>query len=442
MSRFKSIFAEEPRAHDRRTLPHAGVLRKSDAMAVSSRVGSRFAAWAELDPRIWRMAGARAINTVGLSLVMSFLGVHVVDDRGYSAALYGALALTANLAQAASNAWAGELSDRVGRRPLIVGSLVVRAAVIAMLGTQVLVEAPLWSLGLAFVASSALRGCFEPVSYALVADITRPEQRVAAFGLQRMGTNLGWAVGPAMGGILAQLMPYGAVFYFAAAGLLAAAWTTRDVVDPRTAEVRTALPRVRLRDAFRDAVSRPQGVALLIGTFLFSLAHTQIFSVFAIYMADEIHFDNRRIGLLYAINGGLVLLLQWPALATIRRMGIGPAMVVAGVLFALGFGLIGLASGFLGVAAAIAVITLAEVLFAPAHQTAAASSGTSNRLGNSFGVVGFVQVVGVAFAPLVGGILFDTIGHHHMLMWGAVSALCLALTIAFAMYTRWARHDS
>ena len=45
-----------------------------------------------------------------------------------------------------------------------------------------------------------------------------------AFGLQRMGTNLGWAMGPALGGLLSWVVPYGAVFFLAAAGMLIAAW--------------------------------------------------------------------------------------------------------------------------------------------------------------------------------------------------------------------------
>src|SRR5436190_4527076 len=128
-----------------------------------------------LDPRVYRMAVARAINTGGMSLVMSFLGVYVVDTRGYAAWLYGLCALGANIAQSLTAAWAGDLSDRIGRRPLVTGSLLVRAAVIGALGVQVILDAPLWSLALNFVASSALRGCFEPVAYALVADVVQPE---------------------------------------------------------------------------------------------------------------------------------------------------------------------------------------------------------------------------------------------------------------------------
>ncbi len=399
-------------------------------------VGTRFTAWAELDRRIWTLAWARAVNTVGLSLVMAFLGVYVVDERGYSATLFGAMALVANLTQSMTNAWAGELSDRIGRRPIMVGSLALRAVAISALGVQILLHAPLWSLALNFVASSALRGCFEPPAYALVADIARPDQRIAAFGLQRMGINLGWAVGPAAGGLLAVVMPYGAVFFFAAAGLVAAAWTCHGLVDPREHGSGKQLAPVRLRDAFAEAMRQPPMVALLLGSFLFSLAHTQMFSVFAIYMTKGLGLAKDEVGLLYTINGALVLLMQWPALGAIRRIGTGMALVGSSLVFAIGFGLVGAADGFAGGALAIGVITVGEVLFAPAHQTAAAESGDAARLGKSFGLVGFTQMVGVAFGPLLGGALFDAIGEHHLWMWGLVSGVCLALAVTFAVYAR------
>src|SRR5262249_49803348 len=181
---------------------------------------------AGLDPRVWQMAFARAVNTMGLSLVMSFLGIYVVETRGYPAWIYGMIALAANLGQSMSNAWARHLADRIGRRPLITTALFVRSGFVALLGAQVLLDAPLWTLGANMVVTSTLRGCFEPVAYALVADVVRDDQRVAAFGIQRMGTNLGWAVGPALGGLLTLVMPYGAVFYIAAAGVVITGFVT------------------------------------------------------------------------------------------------------------------------------------------------------------------------------------------------------------------------
>ncbi len=387
--------------------------------------------WAELDRRVWRMAIARAVNTAGMSLVMSFLGIYVVHDRGYPAWLYGLCALAANLAQSMTNAWAGELSDRIGRRALITGSLVIRAAVIALLGVQILLEAPLWSLALNFVASSALRGCFEPVAYALVSDVVTPHQRIAAFGMQRMGTNLGWALGPGIGGLLALYLDYGAIFFVAAAGLLLAAWTTTGVPESRTSghEVKASL-----REAFAAALRSPATIALLVASFLFSLVHTQMFSTFSIYLAERIGLSKRDIGLVYMVNGGGVLLVQLAAIRLIHRIGVSRALVGAGVLFILGFFAVGLVEGIASAIAAVAIITAAEVVFAPAHQTAAAETGDADRRGRTFGIVGFCQVLGVAFAPLLGGTLYDVTGEHHVVMWGVIAGVAAVNVVVLTIF--------
>jgi MFS family permease len=383
------------------------------------------------------MATARAINTMGLSLVMAYLGVYVVEERGYAAWVYGVIALTANLGQSMVSAWAGNLSDRIGRRPLITGALYVRAGVIAILGTQVLLHAPLWSLALTMVVSSSLRGCFEPVAYALVSDVVTPEQRIAAFSLQRMGTNLGWAIGPALGGILATFLPYGVVFYMATVGLLVAARITTGVADPIVSRGTIADPKgdsvlLALREAAADRVMRP----LLVGTFLAAMMHTQLFSTFAIYMTERVGVDKGSVGLLYALNGAAVLLLQFPAVGLIHRFGGRRLLPWASLLEAFGFFLVGLAGSAWGGAGAIVVITCAEVLFDPSHQTAIAQVADPTRRGRAFGVTGFTQMVGVACAPLAGGLLLDGLGHHNTLMWLAIAGLGVAQAIALAVFIR------
>jgi len=221
-----------------------------------------------------------------------------------------------------SNAWAGNLSDRIGRRPLITTSLFVRSGVIALLGTQVMLDAPLWTLGANIVISSTLRGCFEPVAYALVADVVHDDQRVAAFGIQRMGTNLGWAVGPALGGVLTLVIPYGAIFYITAGTTIVAGLVTLGVEDPvhKTSHVASAGDDLRraLRDGLADRVMR----MLLLGTFLCALLETQMFTIFAIFMTEKLRLTKADVGLLYAFNGIGVLILQVPALGLIRRLGI------------------------------------------------------------------------------------------------------------------------
>jgi MFS family permease len=384
------------------------------------------------------MAVARAINTGGMSLVMSFLGIYVVITRGFPAWQYGVCALLANIGQSMSAAWAGELSDRIGRRPLVTGSLLVRAGVIALLGVQVLLHAPLWTLGLNFIASSMLRGCFEPVAYALVADVVTPEQRLAAYGLQRMGTNFGWALGPMVGGLLSAFLPYGVVFFFAAAGLVAAAWTTTGIPEPRGAR---PLERARLRDALRDAIERPAVFVLLLNAFLFYLVHTQLFSTFSIFMSGELHLSKLQIGLLYTINGVGVLVLQMAAIRVVRRIGVNRALVVAALTYVVGDLLIGLSIGFATAAFAVIAVTCAEIVLAPAQQTAAAEISDPERRGRTFGVIEFAGILGVACAPLLGTSLYDSVGSHHLLMWGSIACIALTLSVTAMVFGRLRRRS-
>jgi len=401
-----------------------------------------------LDPRVWKMAFARAVNTMGLSLVMSFLGIYVVETRGYPAWLYGVIALAANLGQSMSNAWAGNLSDRIGRRPLITTALFVRSGFIALLGAQVTLDAPLWTLGANIVASSTLRGCFEPVAYALVADVVRDDQRVAAFGIQRMGTNLGWAVGPALGGVLTLVIPYGAIFYISAGGMIIAGIVTLGVQDPVRKAADVAPPDGRsdgrgsgrdgddLRRALREALADHVLRMLLLGTFLCALLETQMFSTFAIYMTKKIGLTKADVGLLYTFNGIGVLILQVPALGLIRRLGIRTVLPWSSLLDAIGFGLIGAATGFTGGAIAIVALTCAEVMFDPAQQTAIAEVADPAHRGRAYGVVGFASMIGIAFAPLLGGLLLDTIGDHHAAMWLTIATIGGGQTLCFFAFVR------
>ncbi len=422
---------------------------------------SRWQAWAALDSRVWRMALARTINTMGLSLVMAFLGVYMVEERGYPAWAYGVVAMIANLGQSVSNAWAGALSDRIGRRPLITGGLLVRAVVIAGLGVQIWLEAPLWSLGLNVVCSSALRGCFEPVAYALVTDVCAPEQRIAAFGLQRMGTNLGWAVGPAMGGVLSLWMPYGAIFLVASVGLLLAAWVTTGVDDPvrrrgrRMADAESIAgrastaapadpaahdPRETLGRTLGSALRDPLMRSLMLGSVLAALMHTQLFSTFSIFMSDGLGLTKAQVGLIYTFNGAAVVLLQIPALGLIGRGGYQRFLTRAPLIAGLGFALVGVLgdspSAFWGGIGAILVITCGEVLFDPSHQTAIAAIADPAHRGRAYGVVGFSQMIGVAVAPVLGGGLYDLIGTHHVVMWGCLGAIGIVQAVVFRAFVR------
>ena len=206
------------------------------------------------------------------------------------------------------------------------------------------------------------------------------------------------------------------------------------VADPvkKQAEQHASQLRSALIKSFRDDRMR----LLLVGTFLAALMGTQMFTTFSIFMTDEIGVRAADVGLLYGLNGLGVLLLQLPGIAFVRRFGIATVLPWASLLNSAGFALIGLATGNAGAALAIITITTAEVMLAPAHQTAIAEVADPMNRGRAFGVVGFAQMVGIAVAPLLGGLLFDAIRHHHAAMWAVIASIGIVQAVCFAAFVR------
>jgi MFS family permease len=403
-------------------------------LSLAGRAGSAARAYAGLDRRIWTLAAVRGANTMGLSLVLAFMGLYLVTERGVSGLHYGLIYFTANICQAATSTWAGQLSDRIGRRGLMVSTLVGRALVIATLGALVLVHAPVPLLAVVIVVSATLRGGFEPIASAVVADIARPADRVAAFGLQRIGINAGWAVGPALGGLLASVIDYGLVFFCAVIPLFISAIVMARLEEPPRDTAAPAADRISLRAALADASSRGELMLLLLCALVFSTVHIQLFATLGLYAKGELGIDEAHIGLLYTINGVLVIALQVPAIALIRRLSPDRALVTGCLIYSTAFLWIGAADGPGLLRLAVVTATIGEVILTPAQESTVADLSDPARLGRAFGLYGTMQMIGVAFAPLLGGLIYDHLRHRPMAMWGTLAGLAFLLALGYARF--------
>ena len=81
-------------------------------------------------------------------------------------------------------------------------------------------------------------------------------------------------------------------------------------------------------------------------------------------------------------------------------------------------------------------LTSAEVIFDPAHQTAIAEISDPAHRGRTYGTVGLAQTLGIAIAPLLGGVLLDTIGDHHVAMWATIATIGGAQALCFRAFVR------
>jgi predicted MFS family arabinose efflux permease len=261
-------------------------------------------------------------------------------------------------------------------------------------------------------------------------------KRTAAFGLQRIGINVGWALGPALGGTLAATLSYGTLFFAAAAGTLVAAvavWRARELGRHPAPGSVESLSVGSLRAAY---AKNRAFFNYLVLVFLGSILTVQLFSTLSVYSKTELLLSEQRIGLIYTVNGLLVILLQVPAVSFIDDGGLGRALVLGPLIYTVAFAGIGLASGFTGVALSVAVLTAGEVVFAPALSDMAAHLGDPRRLGRAFGLFGLMQQLGLSMGPLVGGTLYDHLRHRHFAMWGTIAGGMAVIGLGYIAFGR------
>ncbi len=357
-----------------------------------------------LDRRVWALAAARLIVTAGYSMVMPFLAMHLAVDRLVPVTIVGAIWLVAGGLGALAQWLVGELADRVGRRSLMLGAMLARAANLAGLGAAIAASAPWPVIAVLTVLNAVLRGFFEPLATALVADVVPPERRVAAYSLQRVGLNVGWAAGPAVAALAAGV-GYAHLFYAGAPLTLLAAAGIWRIREPARTRSQRAFTVAELLAFTRDRTL----LRLLLCTLAFFILQVQMFQTLSIYSAKVLHLSRAEVGSFYTLNGILVVLLQLPAVHAIVRLGTRRALIVGALVYSGSYAAVGLASGYLGLLLCIAGVTLAEIVSSPAQQTTITALAPADRIGAYTGLFGLCQAVGQSCGPLIGAALLDVL---------------------------------
>jgi MFS family permease len=357
-----------------------------------------------LDRRVWALAAARLVVTAGYSMVMPFLAMHLAVDRNVPVTIVGGIWLVAGGLGALSQWLVGELADRIGRRSLMLAAMLARAVNLAGMGAAIAAQAPWPVMAGLVVLNAVLRGFFEPLATALVADLVPAARRVAAYSLQRVGLNIGWAAGPAIAAVAAGV-GYAYLFYASAPLTLVAAAAVWRMREPARERSRRDFTLAELLVFTRDRVL----LRLLLCTLAFFILQVQMFQTLSIYSAKVLHLSRAEVGTLYTLNGILVVLLQLPAVRAIVRLGTRRALMVGAIGYAASFTAVGLVTGHGMLLVCIAGVTAAEIISSPAQQTTITSLAPSDRIGAYTGLFGLCQAVGQSCGPLIGAALLDVL---------------------------------
>lgn len=353
-----------------------------------------------LPPSFWILAAAEGLMTAGYAISFPFLAVYLTAHRGLPMQWVGAFLAGSMLISSLAQFIGGEVSDAIGRRKVMVYSLAARALLIGIIAWVIYSEAPLWAVFIFHPLGMFIGSFFHPAARSWVADYTAPAARMKAYGFLRMGNNAGWALGPALGGLLAE-GSYSLMFF-----ATAAVYAVCTVIVALSVRDLPGLAPGRFESPGLGGAARALGNKVFLRFCLFSFTMSAVMSQLVVssslYSKTYLGLSEREIGLLFSINGLMVVVLQYflTRLLEVRRITSGLA---AGALcYAVGYLCFGYAPSFFFAAGAIMVVTLGELAVSPGMQALGANMAPRAEKGRYLGVQGVFQQVGSSMGILVG----------------------------------------
>ena len=384
------------------------------------------------EPGVWVITIIHFFTVIGFSICMPFLSLYLYQDRGLSMTLVGIILLAGGLCSAVSQALGGALSDRFGRRPILLMATFISIFLYTGLAVLIGISAPVWAIAVAYIAGRSILTITRPVISAMVADFTSKERLTEAYGILRIGANIGWAAGPALGGYLATFLSYGWLF---AVPALTCCINSLIVFF----FIRESLSGVGRKVSFRGMLPTADDRVFLVFvalSLLLFIVMGQMASTLSIYAVARVGFSTAQYGLLLALNGLIVIFFQYPMTLALRRLAKFRALILGSLLYAFGYLSLGWITQFGWALGAMAIITAGEIIHAPVTLSVIGELSPRDQRGRYMGLYGLSETIGISMGPLLGGILLDAFPSDLRLVWAPIGLIAF---IAAAGYYWWAR---
>jgi DHA1 family tetracycline resistance protein-like MFS transporter len=358
------------------------------------------------------------IDLVGFGIIIPLLPLYA-ESFDASPTTIGVLLASYSLMQMVSTPYLGALSDKYGRRPVLIISQIGTLASFILLGMA-------HSLPMLFIARllDGASGGNISTAQAYISDVTPEHNRAKAFGLIGAAFGIGFILGPALGGFLGRNGNYAAPAHAAAIiSFISLILTILLLPESRPPERRTDVRKPRIFDVagFREAIGIGQLGMLLIIFFVFNLAQAGFQSMFALFAQARLGFGVRETGYVLAYVGLLAVLLQGGAIGRIVRRWGERRTMRAGLLFAA----VGLITSAWAPSWPLLLLTLAPLsiglsMATPTLNSMLTKESPDGAYGRILGLSQSVAALARVLGPLAAGFVFDRIGVPAPFLFAAV----------------------
>ena len=395
--------------------------------------------------------------------VTSFLSMYLVSDMHVSAGVAGTIVSMYGFGGIFGCLYGGALSDRFGRPAMIViGNLgsAVMLVLLACIGNP-------WIMAITLLIYGAISSMPTPAVAAYVSDVVPFRKQKRAYSLQTWAANFGFAIGPIIANQLVKIS-YSLMFYAEAAVLVFATLlmmaffkeaglgvhgvgrsvkrsVERSVEQPveRSGTAQTAQSqqsKFSIWRSYRRACTDKALMSMVVLMFLYTLAYYQIVSGLSVTQKGQFSSmiengwyngsqNTGKENSVLTINGGILCLLQIPAIALFQRMSNTRVLVLGMSITAVGYAFQIGADSWVTFAIATVLWTLGELGTFPIAATTVANIAPKDVRGTYQGLYNLVWSLSNAFSPLVGGWILNAFGSH--VLWTCCTVMFVIVAIGF-----------
>ena len=345
------------------------------------------------------------ISRIGSSMIWPFLMIYVrqrVDLSLTQAASLMTINATAGLFAAFI---AGPITDRVGRKWVMVISLAGNGAVYFFMGSA--------HSYLNFAILMILSGTFNPLyrvgADAMLADLIPSEKRPDAYALMRLSNNAGIAIGPMIGGFLASIS-YSITFFLAGSGMLI--YSLLIAFFAQETLPKKSNPSEHVLKSFGGYIQvlRDSQFLSFVGVFVLAqMCAVLIWILMPVYANEIYKVSESQYGFIPTTNALMVVFLQVYVTHITKRYRPLPVMALGTFFYTLGVGSVAFSHSFTGFWISIVIMTIGELILMPTASAYVAGLAPPDMRGRYMSVAGLTWSAAAGIGPLMGGYLNDNI---------------------------------
>ncbi len=366
------------------------------------------------------------ISAIGASMIWPFLMIYISERLDSPLTINASLVSLNSLAGLISSLIAGPVLDRLGRKRVMVISLLTNA-----LGFLLLSRAQsLAAFALLMVMQGASNPLYRVGADAMIADLVPDVKRIDAYSWMRLSNNLGVAIGPAIGGFLASVS-YTIAFYCAASGLffyglfvaLGAKETLPSLTDERTGRFAQA---DKALGGYKAIFKDRRFLRFTLTLVMPQISATILWVLLGVYTKTHFGISEKLYGWIPVTNASMVVFLQLAVTAITRRFPPLLALSAGSFLYGLGVGSVAIGEGFWWFWLSMVIVTLGEMVLVPTASTYVANLAPPDMRGRYMSLFGLTWIVAAGIGPLAGGFLNDTLGPLAIWLGGGVVGILAA----------------